>query len=156
LNLTTPPQLFADGYDAGFALGNVLQANYQFAYEDQWDYNPSSVSAVHRFEYVNTCLNYPSSEPAVFGKRAAGNRIYCAVFAARCPLRIQGRGSSRALVVSIRAGFMGQIRHSCATGTTSVVGQILNIWQPSVTDRAGRWSASEFLRTSDDPCACQQ
>ena len=130
LNLTTPPQLFADGYDAGFALGNVLQANYQFAYEDQWDYNRSWSQPSTGFEYVNTCLNYPSSEPAC--SESAPQAIeYCAVSLhdVRCGFRaavLPARSS-----YSIGPGSWVKYGDSVATGTTSVVGQILNIWQPS-------------------------
>ena len=44
LNWTVPAQLYEDGYDAGDALSLALVNNYQFAYENQWDYNPSSLA----------------------------------------------------------------------------------------------------------------
>ena len=58
---TSPPQLYADGYDAGYALGNALVKGYQFAYENQWDYNPSwdHPTCTGCYEFVNTCDNYP-------------------------------------------------------------------------------------------------
>jgi C1A family cysteine protease len=60
LNWTVPPQLYSDGYDAGDALSLALVKNYNFAYENQWDYNPSySQPAAPAYEYVDTCENYP-------------------------------------------------------------------------------------------------
>lgn len=130
LNLTTPPQLFADGYDVGFALGNVLQANYQFAYEDQWDYNPSWSQPNTGFEYVNTCLNYPSSEPACSDSAPQATE-YCVVSLhdVRCGFKaavLSGRSP-----YSIGPGSWVKYGDSVATGITSVVGEILNVWQPS-------------------------
>jgi hypothetical protein len=61
-----PTQLFFDGYDSGLALSWALVNHYNFAYENQWDYNPSwnqpiqpAPPATPVYEYVDTCLNYP-------------------------------------------------------------------------------------------------
>jgi C1A family cysteine protease len=60
------PAWFNDGGDGGTDLANALANNYEFAYEDQWDYNPANLQPDNPkvFEYQNTCGNgYPSSEP---------------------------------------------------------------------------------------------
>lgn len=60
------PAWFGDSGDGGTDLINALVNNYEFAYEDQWDYNPAWLQPTNPkvFEYQNTCGNgYPSSEP---------------------------------------------------------------------------------------------
>ena len=141
LELTSPPQLFEDGYDAGFALGNVLQANYQFAYENQWDSNPSwsQPNCLSCYEYVETCLNYPYTEPA-----CSDSSPQAIEFCARLGL-VDGPitcGFSAAILsqrspYSIGPGTWVKYGDALSTGTTSVVGQVLNIWQPSGPTAAG-------------------
>jgi C1A family cysteine protease len=51
-------------HDSGSSWGDLNAAaahNYQFAYENQWDYNPSYNEPINT--YINTCVGYPSSEP---------------------------------------------------------------------------------------------
>jgi hypothetical protein len=54
------PDLF---HDSGSSFGDLNAAaahNYSFAYENQWDYNPSLSEPVNT--YVNTCVGYPATE----------------------------------------------------------------------------------------------
>ena len=50
-----------DGGNPRFDLDNAAKHNYKFAYEDQWDYNPS----LKRKGFLDSCENYPypSLEP---------------------------------------------------------------------------------------------
>ena len=58
------PAYFGDGGDAATDLGNAQTFKYRFAYESQWDYNPSwSQPGPPAYEYVNSCKNYPLTEP---------------------------------------------------------------------------------------------
>jgi len=58
------PAYFGDGGDAATDLGHAQSHSYKFAYEKQWDYNPSwSQPGPPAYEYVNTCKNYPTTEP---------------------------------------------------------------------------------------------
>jgi len=66
LKLLWAPSLYGDGGDSGFDIQTAASRNYPFAYEYQWDYNPS----LHQppppaNEYQNSCQNYPypSLEP---------------------------------------------------------------------------------------------
>jgi len=53
--------------DGGFSsqdLENAQLFGYKFAFEKTWDYNPSlSQPNPPGYEYIGSCLNYPSSEP---------------------------------------------------------------------------------------------
>jgi hypothetical protein len=53
--------------DGGFSsqdLENAQLFGYKFAFEKTWDYNPSlSQPKPPGYEYIGSCLNYPSSEP---------------------------------------------------------------------------------------------
>jgi hypothetical protein len=51
--------------DAFEELSGAISHNYFFAYEDQWDYNPSYGRSFDSTAglYVNSCINFPSSEP---------------------------------------------------------------------------------------------
>lgn len=62
LKLFWNPAFFADGGDAGNDLQQAAAQGYAFAYENQWDYNPS-LSRPYP-QYANDCTNYPSGEPA--------------------------------------------------------------------------------------------
>jgi hypothetical protein len=58
------PAYFGDGGDAATDLGHAQTNKYKFAYEKQWDYNPSwSQPRPPASEYVNSCNNYPLTEP---------------------------------------------------------------------------------------------
>jgi C1A family cysteine protease len=58
------PAYYGDGGDAATDLGHAQSHGYRFAYEKQWDYNPSwSQPRPPAFEYVNSCENYPTTEP---------------------------------------------------------------------------------------------
>ncbi len=51
-------------HDSGSSWGDLNAAathNYAFAYENQWDYNPSLSEPINT--YINTCTGYPGSEP---------------------------------------------------------------------------------------------
>lgn len=64
LKLVWNPALFSDGGDGGNDLQQAAAHGYTFAYENQWDYNPS-LSGPYP-QYANDCTNYPypSGEPA--------------------------------------------------------------------------------------------
>jgi len=136
LNYTSPPQLFSDGYDAGNALSEALVKNYQFAYENQWDYNPSwsqptqpPPPAPPVYEYVNTCESYPLLEPAcsVSSPQAVE---YCTSRFSPLPHRC---GFTTA-VLSLRApysigpGSFFATDQAMASSASSVVGSITDIW----------------------------
>lgn len=66
VKLLWAPSFFGDGGDGGSDLLYALGNNYEFAYEDQWDYNPAWLQPENPkvFEYQDTCGNgYPSTEP---------------------------------------------------------------------------------------------
>ncbi|HXX15537.1 MAG TPA: C1 family peptidase [Candidatus Eremiobacteraceae bacterium] len=108
----------------------ALAKNYNFAYENQWDYNPSySQPAAPAYEYVNTCENYPypTLEPACSDSSPQAVEI-CAytfrglecgflntVLPARSPYSI-GPGSFFAL------------DQAMSSSKSSVVGSITDIW----------------------------
>jgi hypothetical protein len=138
LNWSSPPQLFFDGYDAGLALSLAVVNNYQFAYENQWDYNPSYSQPVEPpppapqvYEYVNTCENYPypmlepgcsNSAPQsveICGDSGALHVKRCgfqtAILAARSPY-------------SMGPGSFFATDQAMASSKSSVVGSITDIW----------------------------
>lgn len=57
------PVLYNDNgsswWDLTYAIGN----NYHFAYENQWDYNPSLSQTETPTAFFNSCDGYPSTEP---------------------------------------------------------------------------------------------
>jgi len=58
------PDFFHDDGDAYQDLTNAARFGYKFAYENQWDYNPSlSQPEPPNYEWVNSCNNYPLTEP---------------------------------------------------------------------------------------------
>jgi C1A family cysteine protease len=131
LNWTKPPQYFEDGYDAGDALSLALVNNYQFAYENQWDYNPSYSQPTTGYEYVNTCENYPypllepacsdSSPQAVeFCTTSGSLRVErCAFLNTTLPARSP---------YSIGPGSFFAPDQANASSKSSVVGSITDIW----------------------------
>ena len=67
LKLLWTPAFYNDNGDAGFDIQTAAAEGYKFAYENQWDYNPSlDQPGPPAFEYQNTCDNYPypSVEPS--------------------------------------------------------------------------------------------
>jgi len=59
------PAFFNDGGDSYDDLQNAAGFNYRFAYENQWDYNPSfSQPSPPADEFFYSCNNYPSIEPS--------------------------------------------------------------------------------------------
>jgi C1A family cysteine protease len=64
VKLNFDPDYYGDGEDPGYALYVSANNGYQFAYENQWDYNPSwsQPNCPGCYEYVNTCDNYPAFE----------------------------------------------------------------------------------------------
>jgi C1A family cysteine protease len=138
LNYTSPPQLFSDGYDAGDALSEALVNNYQFAYENQWDYNPSYSQPVEPpppappvYEYVNTCENYPfpllepacsDSSPQAVEFCTYSDRFHteeCAFLNTALPARSP---------YSIGPGSFFAPDQAMASSKSSVVGSITDIW----------------------------
>ena len=60
------PAYYGDGGDASVDLDHAASKLYKFAYEDQWDYNPSyDQPGPPAYEYQNSCDSYPypSLEP---------------------------------------------------------------------------------------------
>lgn len=59
------PDFFHDGGNAYQDLTNAASFDYHFAYENQWDYNPSlsQPQPGSGYEWLNSCNNYPSTEP---------------------------------------------------------------------------------------------
>ena len=138
LNWTSPPQYFSDGYDAGLALSWALVNNYQFAYENQWDYNPSYFQPVgppppapQPYEYVNTCENYPYPllEPACSDSSPQAVEI-CTSSGS---LHVERCGFKTTILptrspYSIGPGSFFAPDQAMASSKSSVVGSITNIW----------------------------
>jgi C1A family cysteine protease len=60
LKLLWTPAYYNDNGDAGFDIQTAAAQGYKFAYENQWDYNPSlNQPPPPAYEYQNTCENYP-------------------------------------------------------------------------------------------------
>lgn len=74
LKLLWSPAFYNDGGDAGNDLQQAAAQGYAFAYENQWDYNPS-LSRPYP-QYSNDCTNYPSAEPAC-SESAPQSLEYC-------------------------------------------------------------------------------
>jgi C1A family cysteine protease len=138
LQYTSPPQLYNDGYDAGYALSNALVNSYQFAYEKQWDYNPSwsdpGACTGGELCYDEACVNYPSStlvEPACSDSSPQA-REFCtiALHDIRCGFAaavLSGRSP-----YSLGPGtFDGPGQVLAASSSSSVVGSVANIWNAS-------------------------
>jgi C1A family cysteine protease len=138
LNFTPTPQLFEDGYDAGNALSRALINNYQFAYENQWDYNPSwsqptqpPPPAPPVYEYVNTCENYPYPmlEPGCSDSSPQAVE-YCTSRFSPVPYRC---GFTTAVLpvrspYSIGPGSLFAPDQAMSSSASSVVGSITDIW----------------------------
>jgi hypothetical protein len=54
------PQFFNDGGFVEQDLANAFVFGYHFAYENQWDYNPSLARSANAFSF--SCVHYPASE----------------------------------------------------------------------------------------------
>jgi C1A family cysteine protease len=55
---------YNDGGDALSDLQTAASVGYKFAYEREWDYNPSTLQPfAPAYEYINSCVDYPSVEP---------------------------------------------------------------------------------------------
>lgn len=64
LKLFWAPSYDNDGGDAGYDIQLAAANGYQFAFEKQWDYNPSLYQpGPPAFEYRNSCENYPYPLP---------------------------------------------------------------------------------------------
>ena len=60
LKLLWAPSYYGDSGGTGFDVQTAAANSYKFAYENQWDYNPSlSQPGPPAYEYQNSCLNYP-------------------------------------------------------------------------------------------------
>ena len=84
------PDYFHDGGDAYQDLTNADKFGYQFAYENEWDYNPSLSQpqgapppAFPVDEFVNSCNNYPSTEPGCSWSTPQAN-VYCTPNYSQC------------------------------------------------------------------------
>ena len=135
---SSPPHLYYDGYDSGYAISAALINNYQFAYENQWDYNPSwfhPYTCTGRACYARSCSHYPTppSEPACSDSSPQAT--------AYCTVAIHG-GHSRcgyaAAVLPSRAPYSlgpgtsdGPGQALAASSSNSVVGSVANIWNPA-------------------------
>ncbi len=53
------PAIFNDDGDGGVDLSNAAAAGYNFAWEDQWEYNPSLSGWETKTEYFDMCDSYP-------------------------------------------------------------------------------------------------
>jgi hypothetical protein len=59
------PDYYNDGGWSGQDLENAQSHGYKFAFEKTWDYNPSlSQPKPPKYEYINSCSGYPSTEPS--------------------------------------------------------------------------------------------
>jgi C1A family cysteine protease len=64
LKLLWSPSYYGDGGDAGWDIWKAATVGYYFAFEKQWDYNPSlSQPGPPAFEYQHSCENYPYPLP---------------------------------------------------------------------------------------------
>lgn len=57
------PVLYNDNGSSWWDLTYAASNSYNFAYENQWDYNPSLFQMETPTAYFSTCMNYPSTEP---------------------------------------------------------------------------------------------
>jgi hypothetical protein len=57
------PVLYNDNGSSWWDLTYAISNNYNFAYENRWDYNPSLSQTETPTAFFNSCLNYPSTEP---------------------------------------------------------------------------------------------
>jgi Papain family cysteine protease len=131
LNWTVPAQLYEDGYDAGDALSLALVNKYQFAYENQWDYNPSNSQPETGYEYVNTCENYPYPllEPACSNSSPQAVE-YCTFSGS---LHVERCGFLTTTLptrspYSIGPGSFFAPDQAMSSSKSSVVGSITDIW----------------------------
>src|SRR5580658_1822750 len=112
------PAYYGDGGDPGTDLENAASHGYHFAYENQWDYNPSwSQPGPPAYEYQNSCKNYPypTLEPGC-SDSAPQAPEFCTVVNAGF-FEVQICGFTPAVVPGTRSPYM-------SNGTT-------NIWNPS-------------------------
>jgi len=112
------PSYFGDNGDPGTDLGNAASHGYHFAYENQWDYNPSwSQPGPPAYEYQNSCRNYPypTLEPGC-SDSAPQAPEYCTLVSEPF-FELEMCGFTPAVVPGARSPYM-------SNGTT-------NIWNPS-------------------------
>ena len=113
------PAYFGDNGDPGSDLNNAQAHGYHFAYENQWDYNPSwSQPGPPAYEYQNSCANYPypSLEPGC-SDSAPQSPEFCTLFEPGFGAPVLECGFVPAVVPGTRSPYM-------SNGTT-------NIWNPS-------------------------
>lgn len=78
------PDFFHDGGGAYQDLTNAASFGYHFAYENQWDYNPSlSQPSPPADEFFYSCNNYPSTEPGCSWSTPQAND-YCTPNYSQC------------------------------------------------------------------------
>ncbi|HWG38065.1 MAG TPA: C1 family peptidase [Terriglobales bacterium] len=108
------PDLSNDNGGGGFDLFSAGQNGYRFAYENQWDYNPSIDRGTND---VNSCVGYPASEPGCSDTAPQAVEV--------CTLDIR-------LVSPLRCGFM----LATLTGARSpyTAGGIVDVWNGSEKD----------------------
>jgi hypothetical protein len=84
LKLLWDPQYYGDNGGAGNDLNLAAVNGYQFVFENQWDYNPSYNQPapqpnLNPINYLNSCENYPSSEPGC-SDSAPQAPVFCSLF----------------------------------------------------------------------------
>jgi hypothetical protein len=96
--------LFGDGDDAEQDISDAAANGYRFAYEKQWDYNPSLDRGKN---FVDSCEGYPSSETSC-SNSSPQSPFYCTtfLFIEFCAVTLVEPSGSRS--------------HYQATGTTSI------------------------------------
>lgn len=108
------PDLSNDNGGGGFDFFSAGQNGYRFAYENQWDYNPSLDRGTND---VNSCVGYPASEPGCSDTAPQAVEV--------CTLDIR-------LVNPLRCGFM----LATLTGARSpyTAGGIVDVWNGAEKD----------------------
>ena len=71
------PAFYGDGGDSWTDLQHAATFGYKFAYEDQWDYNPSWDQPGKGYEYVHSCDHYPVPPEAGCSDSAPQAPEYC-------------------------------------------------------------------------------
>jgi hypothetical protein len=90
---------YNDGGDALSDLQTAASVGYKFAYERQWDYNPSTLQPTQpgAYEYINSCFDYPSVEPGCSATAPQANMV-CALHSG-----FQGLVEECALIPAVQA-----------------------------------------------------
>ncbi len=124
------PAYYGDGGDSYTDLTHAATFSYNFAYEEQWDYNPSyDQPSPPAFEYENSCAFYPFPPFAPYSTGEPG----CSTSAPQAPGYCYYKTNTKGVIVSevcalAPAPVLGESAYSVPTGWT------ISLWNPSPSD----------------------